>query len=46
VIQSVLSLHECADPAVAESAAAKSVAELLHSVAESVAGGATPIETS
>jgi hypothetical protein len=34
VFQPVLPLHECADPAAAESIAAQSVAEPLHSVAD------------
>jgi hypothetical protein len=42
VIQPVLHLHECADPATAESTAA----EPLHSVTDSAAAGAAPIETS
>jgi hypothetical protein len=37
VFQLVLPLHECADPAIVESATAKSPAEPLHSVADSAA---------
>jgi hypothetical protein len=36
VIQPVLPLYECADPAAAESATAESVAEPLHSITDSV----------
>jgi hypothetical protein len=36
VIQPVLPLHECANPAAAESATAESVAEPLNSVTDSV----------
>jgi hypothetical protein len=42
VIQPVLPLHECANPAVAESAAAESTAEPLYSIAT----GAASTETS
>jgi hypothetical protein len=45
VIQPVLPLHECADPA-AESATANFAAEPLLSVADSAATGATLTETS
>jgi hypothetical protein len=37
VFQSILPLHECADPTVAESAAIEFTAEPLHSVADSFA---------
>jgi hypothetical protein len=37
VFQSVLPLHECTDPAIAASTMAESVAEPLHSVADSAA---------
>jgi hypothetical protein len=57
VIESVLPLHECADPAaaesaieplhsVADSAATESVAEPLQSIADSTATGVAPTETS
>jgi hypothetical protein len=51
MFQLVLPLHECADPAAAESAAIKFAAtefaaEPLQSVADSAAVGATPTETS
>jgi hypothetical protein len=37
VFQSILPLHECADPTAAESAAIEFTAEPLHSVADSFA---------
>jgi hypothetical protein len=55
MFQLVLPLHECADPAAAEStaikfaakfAATEFAAEPLQSVADSAAVGATPTETS
>jgi hypothetical protein len=52
VIQPILHLHVCADPAPAEPATAganyavDSTAEPLHSVADSTAAGAASTETS
>jgi hypothetical protein len=37
VLQPVLHLHECSDPAAAEFAASKTTTEPLHSVADSAA---------